>query len=277
MHKSIEDEAEEGYAKPRRFRLIPLTVTMLALLFVMKVNDLYIGSRQLQEFYSVRSAQAASKQEPTSGEKAQVIEDTAVAEAKQAEEAAAEGAEKADGHGTAKKPEEEPKTFGTGKSTIKEIEALKAKETTPKFSQNELDLLENLAKRRDELDVREKDTELKAKVLEATQKRIDDKLTEMKALESQLSQVVALYNEKQNAQIASLVKIYESMKPIQAAAIFNELDLTILLEVIDKMSERKVAPVLALMDPKKARDVTQELAAMRKTAPKVPPAAASGK
>ena len=65
-------------------------------------------------------------------------------------------------------------------------------------------------------------------------------------------------------QIKSLVKIYEGMKPDEAAAIFNELDMPILLDVIGKMSERKVALVLANMNPKRARDVTQELADKRK-------------
>ncbi|MFN7401895.1 MAG: MotE family protein, partial [Alphaproteobacteria bacterium] len=65
-------------------------------------------------------------------------------------------------------------------------------------------------------------------------------------------------------EIRGLVKIYEAMKPLDAAAIFNEMEMPILLEVIDKMSERKVAPVLAGMNPKRARDVTQELAEMRK-------------
>jgi flagellar motility protein MotE (MotC chaperone) len=174
-------------------------------------------------------------------------------------------------HGEAEKPVEEPKTFGTGKSTIKEIEAMKAKnDPNARFSKSEIDLLENLSKRRDELDKREKELDIKSKVLEATQKRIDDRLQEMKTLDAQLSKIVAVYDEKQNAQISSLVKIYENMKPSQAAGIFNELDMPILLEVIDKMSERKVAPVLAQMNPRKARDVTQELAAMRKSAPKVP-------
>lgn len=275
---------DEDQPSPRRFRLLPVTVMMLSLLLVIKVNELYIGSRQLRELYGVRDAVAEEKKEeakPAEAKKEEVKKDEAKKEdAAPAEEKKEEGEHKEEakaeegghGGGAAKEPEE-PKTFGTGKSTIKEIEALKEKNAGTRFSKSEIDLLENLSKRRDELDQREKDLDVKSKVLDATQKRIDDKLVEMKNLEASLSKVVALYNEKQDAQIASLVKIYEAMKPAQAAAIFNELDLTILLEVIDKMSERRVAPVLALMDPKKARDVTQELAAMRKAAPKVPAAA----
>jgi flagellar motility protein MotE (MotC chaperone) len=37
-----------------------------------------------------------------------------------------------------------------------------------------------------------------------------------------------------------------------------------LLEVIDEMSERKVAPILAAMNSTKAKEVTSDLAEMRK-------------
>lgn len=278
------DDEDNAMPKPRSFRLIPITVIMLGLLFVIKVNEVYIGSRQLREFYAVRDASASDKadaakaEEKPADKKDAAKSEEAKSDDKKEEakdsghgEAAKEG-EKSEGEHGAAKPPEEPKTYGLGKSTVKEIEALKEKNIGTRFSKTEVDLLENLSKRRDELDQREKDLEMKTKVLDAAQKRIDDKLAEMKILDTQLSKTVATYNEKQDMQIASLVKIYEAMKPPQAAAIFNELDLPILLEVIDKMSERRVAPVLALMDPKKAKDVTQELAAMRKSAPKVPSA-----
>lgn len=278
----------------RALRIVPLTTTMLALVLLVKLNELVVDSRSLRELYGVREASASDT--PAAGEdKKTPPKDEAKDSGKKEEPAASDAAKKdaaadkpdtgskdgehkaedgkegdgkegGEGHASAKPPEE-PRTFGTGKSTIKEIEERKAKDATARFTQSEINVLENLAKRRDELEAREHDLELKAKVLEATEHRINDRISEMKTLESQLSKVVAQYNEKQNAQIKSLVKIYEAMKPADAAHIFNELDMPILLEVIDKMGERKVALVLALMDPRKARDVTQELAAMRKSGP----------
>lgn len=276
------------YSKKRRFRLLPLTITMLSLLLLIKLNDVYINSRELREVYGVREAAAEEKKEeakhegdaakpdakPAEGDHAKEG-DAKPADAKAGEAAAgdakpAEGDTKKEdaGHGDAKKEEkkpDEPKTLGTGKTTIKAIEELKAKEATPMYTQAEIELLQNLSKRRDELDKRDADLNMKSKLLEAGEKRIDDKLAQMKALQVQLEKVVAQYNEKQSAQIKSLVKIYENMKPGDAANIFNQMDMPILLEVIDKMSERKVAPVLAAMDPKKAKDVTQELAEMRRS------------
>lgn len=274
-----EDLEDEETTPRRRFRLIPITVTMLTLLLVVRVNEVYLNSRQLREFYGVRDASASG-----------APKEEAKAEEKPAEEghgdAAKEGEKPAEGghggsHGSAEteKKDKPPVpgvdvTYGTSRTSLKDIEALKAKEGGDRYSKTELDLLENLAKRRDELDQREKELEMKSSVLDATEKRINDKVGEMKLLQTELTKVVAQYNEQQDTQIKSLVKIYESMKPSDAANIFNELDMPILLEVIDKMSERKVALVLAGMDPKKARDVTQELAEMRRSVNKAgnPPA-----
>lgn len=254
--------------KRRMVRLLPLTITMLSLLFVIKMNEVYLGSRQLREIYGARDAVAEEKKAQAAPAEAkkddghgEAKKDDAHTEAKK-DDGHGE-AKKDDGHGAPAKPPEEEKTFGTGKSTVKAIEAIKARDSQPLYSQSELDLLQNLAKRRDELEQRERDLDIKAKVLEASEKRITDKIAEVKTLEADLSKVLAQYNVKQDEQIKSLVKIYESMKPDEAAAIFNELELPILLDVISKMSERKVALVLANMNPKRARDVTQELADRR--------------
>jgi flagellar motility protein MotE (MotC chaperone) len=245
--------------KAARLRLMPLTMAMLGLLLVAKLNDVYWNSQQLNELLNTRSAVAQESADEK--DSASMPESDASKAAPVAEGEIDTNNDKAD---DAAEPVVEPKTLGEGKLTIKEIEALKAKKDFQPYTQTELDLLQNLTKRREELDARAKDLEIKASVLAATEKRINDKIVEMKALQAELSTVVAQYKTEQDAEIKSLVKIYESMKPLDAAAIFNEMDMGILLEVIDAMSERKVAPILAGMSPTRARDVTQELAEMRK-------------
>ena len=76
-------------------------------------------------------------------------------------------------------------------------------------------------------------------------------------------------SEEEKARIASLVKIYEGMKPKEAARIFDTLDLDILVNVVSQMSERKLSPVLASMNPERARTVTIMLAE-QKTLPEMP-------
>ena len=69
--------------------------------------------------------------------------------------------------------------------------------------------------------------------------------------------------QRDDASWVGLVKLYESMKPRDAATIFNDLDMTVLLGVVDRMKDAKAAPVLAAMQPDKARELTTKLAALR--------------
>jgi len=231
-----------------RFRIMPLTMTMLALLLVIKVNDLYIRSTMLRDALGVSQAVAA-EEKPEEKPKEEGKEEK-------------EGKEKKKEESGSKDAEPE-KTLGSGKKTIAEVEAIKAKQNMERPSPVEMDLLQNLSARREALDAREKNLDLKINILSATEERINGRIGEMKKLQEELQAVLNQYQNQQDGEIRGLVKIYENMKPIDAATIFNELDMDIMLSVIDKMSERKVAPVLAAMNPMRAKDVTERLAELR--------------
>jgi flagellar motility protein MotE (MotC chaperone) len=54
------------------------------------------------------------------------------------------------------------------------------------------------------------------------------------------------------------------MKPKDASNVFEKLDMNILLDVVERMKEAKIAPIIAAMNPDKAKSVTEELAGRRK-------------
>lgn len=128
------------------------------------------------------------------------------------------------------------------------------------LTEAELKVLQELSKRRTQLDQRERNIDMRAGLLKAAEKRIEEKITQLKALQASLNSKIKKRDEKTDPQMKSLVKIYEKMKAKDAARIFARLDLDILLEVIRRMKEAKSAPILAAMDPSKAKEVTVELA-----------------
>ncbi len=130
----------------------------------------------------------------------------------------------------------------------------------PKYSDAELEVLESLSKRRDELDSRARELDQQALLLKATENRVDEKMAEMNALKVELEDLLQRQQDEQADRLAKLVKIYENMKPKDAAGIFNELELDVLLGILDRMSERKSAPIIAAMEPAKARIVSLKLA-----------------
>jgi flagellar motility protein MotE (MotC chaperone) len=56
--------------------------------------------------------------------------------------------------------------------------------------------------------------------------------------------------------------MYEQMKPGEAATIFNDLDMQVLVKVAGGMNPRKMAPILAKMTSVRAQALTLALAAI---------------
>lgn len=131
------------------------------------------------------------------------------------------------------------------------------------YSDSELDILQSLSKRREELDQRERNLNESAAMLKAAEKEVDRKLAELNALKAEIEKLLGQQGDMEEARITSLVKIYEAMKPKEAATIFNTLDPDVLLAVVSRMNERRLSPILASMDPEKARMVTIRLAEQR--------------
>ena len=133
----------------------------------------------------------------------------------------------------------------------------------PAASTAELQLLQDLRKRRQALDERERQLDQKADLIQSAGLRLQAKLDELTALQTRLEQVEDDRRKRNAANWSGLVKTYEDMKPRDAAGIFNVLDMNVLLEVLDRMDERKAAAVLAAMLPERARLATQMLAQKR--------------
>lgn len=217
-------------------RLLPLTIAMACLVLAIKIGDVMRGSEALSKQLLVGDVVAETESTPA---------------VRPPEMAAPEG------HGAPATPKP-----ASPKVVSKRPEGVDDKRFTPA----ELDILQNLSKRREELDKWEQNIQLKENLLAAAEMRVNEKLDQVMALKSELSQLIAQYDEQENTKIKSLVKIYESMKPKDAARIFEELEMPVLLEVVDKMSEKKAAPILAAMNPMKAKRLTVELAEQRRSA-----------
>jgi flagellar motility protein MotE (MotC chaperone) len=128
------------------------------------------------------------------------------------------------------------------------------------MTEAEIELLQQLAKRREKLDQRAQTLDRRENLVKAAEKRLDQKVGEMERLRAEIEDLLVKYDEQESKQLARLVNIYEKMKPKDAARIFEDLDRDVLLKVVERMNERKTAPILAEMRPDKAQQLTLELA-----------------
>jgi flagellar motility protein MotE (MotC chaperone) len=130
-------------------------------------------------------------------------------------------------------------------------------------SDGEKAVLLELRHRREQLDTREAGLAQRESVLAAAEQKIATRIGELQALQKHLEELDAARKQREDASWQGLVKLYEAMKPRDAATIFDDLDMPVLLQVVDRMKEAKAAPILAAMHPDKARDLTAQLAQMR--------------
>lgn len=124
----------------------------------------------------------------------------------------------------------------------------------------EAELMNDIARQQRTKTTDKADLEMRERLLEAAEKRVDGKIAELRALEARLKQLTGVQDEQAAKQFTSLVKVYETMKPKDAARIFEKLDLGVQLAVAHRMKEAKMAAILAEMNPDAAKSLTMALA-----------------
>ena len=92
---------------------------------------------------------------------------------------------------------------------------------------------------------------------------LERRMAALEALDRKLADTVTLHQAQDDNAWCGLVKVYEAMRPDDAATIFNGLEIHTLLQLLARMNERKAALVLGAMQPERARVATQMLAQQR--------------
>lgn len=124
----------------------------------------------------------------------------------------------------------------------------------------ELRLLHELAGRREQIESKERELAEREAVLQAAEQQLVQTQRQLESIREEIQGLVIQYDEEQEQEQVRLRSIYSAMKPKSAAEIFNDLDLDTLVGLLRGMSPRKVAPIIAAMDPERARLITRELA-----------------
>jgi flagellar motility protein MotE (MotC chaperone) len=234
-----------------RLRLLPIAIFVLVLLLGAKIVDVWSGVAALS--VTTASAQASSPTPPAA-------QAPSAAPAVAATSAAATTTAAA------------PAATQAATAPIKLATAATPKLTKPSdfpddptlYSPADMDVLQKLAKRRAELESWAGDLAMREQLLKATEGKLEERLAELKTVQTSVKGLLRQHDQEQEAKLKSLVKIYETMKPKDAARIFEQLEMDILLDVVERMKEAKVAPILSAMNPEKARTVTEELAQRRR-------------
>jgi len=121
-----------------------------------------------------------------------------------------------------------------------------------------MDLLEQkergLQRRAATLEAREAD-------LRAAESEVKSRLDELKAVRAEIQQMLGQLDEKQQERVTTLVKMMESMRDKSAAAILDETEDIVALEVLMRMNVAKAGKALAKMEPARAAFFAEKLGA----------------
>jgi flagellar motility protein MotE (MotC chaperone) len=121
-------------------------------------------------------------------------------------------------------------------------------------------ILERLQMRRQELDARGREIDIRESLLKAAERRAEGRVEELKAVESRISTAAQQKSEAEAARFKGIITMYEGMKPKDAAKIFDRLEMPVLFEIASQIAPRKMADILGLMSPEAAERLTVEMA-----------------
>ena len=130
----------------------------------------------------------------------------------------------------------------------------------PAFSPGERAVLESLAQRRQELETRAREMEVRESLLKAAEKRVEVRLQELRELETRLTGIANKKDEAEAARFKSLVSMYENMKAKDAAKVFDRLNMRVLIELVNGINPRRMSDILGQMSPEVVERLTLEIA-----------------
>ena len=161
----------------------------------------------------------------------------------------------------AEKKEEPPKPAAPATEAPKPDGVVVFPEQNPQtVSPSERAILERLQARRQELEQRAREIEIRESLLKSAEKRIEGRVEEMKATEARITTATGQKTEEEAARFKGIITMYESMKPKDAAKVFDRLEMSVLFEIASQIAPRKMSDILGLMQPEAAERLTVELA-----------------
>lgn len=127
-------------------------------------------------------------------------------------------------------------------------------------SPSEKALLEKLGARRDVLKQRSDELDLREKMLDEAEKKVETGIGDLKKAEDKIDAAAKAKDEAEKQGLKSIVTMYETMKPKDAARVFDRLGHDVLVPLVVAMNPRKMAEILAVMQPDAAERLTVALA-----------------
>lgn len=120
-----------------------------------------------------------------------------------------------------------------------------------------------------QMELKEKENQLRQeeKRIEALRRDVDERTEKYIKILAQIESLLKKIEQVKEQNFDHIIKTYEAMPPEDAAAKLSAIDEELAVKIISKMKYKKAAAIMALMDTKKAANITQSLSAIEKKFP----------
>jgi flagellar motility protein MotE (MotC chaperone) len=130
------------------------------------------------------------------------------------------------------------------------------------------DMLKSFQAREARLKQEESKIAARRQALKLADRQLEEKLASLEAAENKLRQTLTMADTAAEGDIERLTKVYESMKPKQAAALFEEMAPEFAAGFLGRMRPEAAAGVMAGLSPQAAHTFSVVLAGRNAGAPK---------
>ena len=125
-------------------------------------------------------------------------------------------------------------------------------------------MFETIEKKNKELKRREEELKIKEEKIKAIEAKVSKDLEKIEKKISSSKQQLGMQNEKKKENVQTLVKVYSSMKPGEAAKLIEAIDEDLALKIVSGMKSKIAGQVLSQLDVKVAKRISETLAGKTK-------------
>lgn len=170
--------------------------------------------------------------------------------------------------GQAQAEDKNPPAEHADKKEDKQKEESKKEEKKPSSElatdNGDINHLQKLVERKKQLDDRESELTRTEEEIVKQKEEIEKRMKELEDMRSKISTVLEDKVKIDEQKVDSLTQMYSSMKPPQAAKVFENMDEDLAVEILGRMKKKNAADVLNLLKPEKAQAISEKYAGYRR-------------
>ncbi len=114
-----------------------------------------------------------------------------------------------------------------------------------------------------ELQFREEQVKREEANLQALKRDIEDKIQQLKALQTKVSKLLKKRDEQEEKRLEQLARVFESTPPEQAGPLLSKLDVKTAAEILYRMNGRKAGKIWGYVKADRAVKISEELTKLK--------------